>query len=156
MDQADLHICCLSTSYTHICIHVTHTYTYVTYTSGAVYIWSHVPYSSLWSYVVHFVNTVMVAKQDCALQQLQDGTDLHQVLIGLVEDGQLDASQNFAATLPKSYPVALVKDCERCGRLREAVEVVRRFKLHEVSMLVICFSLPCVQSKLGSSSRSGT
>lgn len=98
----------------------------------------------------------MVAKQDCALQQLQDGTDLHQVLTGLVEDGQLDASQNFAATLPKSYSVALVRDCEGCSRLREAVEVVKRFKLHEVRMLVMCSTSPCVQLKLGSSSRSGT
>lgn len=68
----------------------------------------------------------------CILQELQEGTDLHQVLIGLVEDGQLAGAHTLAATLPQPYSVQLVRNCDRCGRLREAVDIVKHFNLEKV------------------------
>ena len=69
------------------------------------------------------------------LQELQENTDLGQILLGLVGDGQLEPAQQFAASLPQSYRIGFVRDCENCGRLREAVDTVKLFKLQKVSMV---------------------
>lgn len=79
------------------------------------------------------------------LQELQAGTNLHQVLIGLVQDGQLPAAHAFAATLPRPYHVALAHNCEEHHRLREAVETVKRFKLEHVSIHWKSHSNVCVE-----------
>lgn len=69
------------------------------------------------------------------LQELQESTDLGQILVGLVGDGQLEPAQKFAASLPLSYRLGFVRDCDTCGRLKEAVDSVKLFKLQKVSMI---------------------
>ena len=69
------------------------------------------------------------------LQELQESTDLGQILVGLVGDGQLEPAQKFAASLPQSYRIGFVRDCENRGRLKEAVDSVKLFKLQKVSVV---------------------
>lgn len=77
------------------------------------------------------------------MQELQEGVNLRQVLIGLIEDGQLGRAQAFADSLPPLYHSALVQDCADRDHLREAVKFVKHFKITEVGVSAVsCPDLP--------------